>query len=111
MDRKRNRALRTELRNDDGTLVVVWKGGAESRYALEDLRRACPCAVCRELRSKPQATGGLTLLEDAAATATADATRLDQVGRYGVRITWADGHDTGIYTYEALRDLDEERDS
>ncbi len=111
MDRKRNRALRADLLNDDGVLVVAWKGGGESRYALADLRRACPCAVCRELRSKPQATGELTLLEDAAATATAEATRLDQVGRYGVRITWADGHDTGIYTYDALRDLDSERNS
>ena len=67
--------------------------------------------MCRELRSKPQATGGLTLLDEAAATATAEATGLDLVGRYGVRITWADGHDTGIYTYDALRDLDSERES
>lgn len=111
MDRMRNRALRVDLRSDEGALVVAWKAGGESCYALADLRRACPCAVCRELRSKPQATGGLTLLDEAAATATAEATGLDLVGRYGVRITWADGHDTGIYTYDALRDLDSERES
>jgi DUF971 family protein len=111
MERKKNRPLRVELQSDEGALVVAWKAGGESRYALADLRRACPCAVCRELRSKPQATGGLVLLEEAAATATAEATRLDQIGRYGVRITWADGHDTGIYTYDTLRDLDSERDS
>lgn len=111
MDHRRNRALKVDLSNDDGALVVTWKGGGESRYALAELRRACPCAVCRELRSKPQAAGGLSLIEDAAATATAEATRLDQVGRYGVRITWADGHDTGIYTYDALRDLDAEGDT
>ena len=30
------------------------------------------------------------------------------MGRYPVRPTWADGHDTGIYTFERLRALTEE---
>jgi ATP-binding protein involved in chromosome partitioning len=25
------------------------------------------------------------------------------VGTYGIRVTWSDGHDTGIYTFEALQ--------
>jgi len=29
------------------------------------------------------------------------------VGQYALRITWADGHDTGIYDYELLRSLGE----
>jgi len=27
------------------------------------------------------------------------------VGNYGVAIVWSDGHDTGIYTFDALRRL------
>ena len=27
------------------------------------------------------------------------------LGHYAYKITWSDGHDTGIYTCEALRDL------
>ena len=28
-----------------GELVVLWRDGGESRYGLEALRRACPCAA------------------------------------------------------------------
>ena len=31
--------------------------------------------------------------------------KIDQVGRYALNISWADGHDTGIYTFELLRSL------
>jgi DUF971 family protein len=27
-----------------------------------------------------------------------------RVGRYALQIQWSDGHDTGIYTYERLRE-------
>jgi len=27
------------------------------------------------------------------------------VGRYAVQIAWTDGHDSGIYTFEYLREL------
>jgi DUF971 family protein len=27
------------------------------------------------------------------------------VGRYAMQIAWSDGHSTGIYTWERLRDL------
>jgi ATP-binding protein involved in chromosome partitioning len=32
--------------------------------------------------------------------------RIAPVGRYGIQISWTDGHDTGIYTFEYLRSLD-----
>ena len=30
---------------------------------------------------------------------------VEPVGRYGMRLRWGDGHDTGIYTYDYLREL------
>jgi DUF971 family protein len=30
---------------------------------------------------------------------------IEPVGRYGLTPVWEDGHKTGIYTYEKLRDL------
>ncbi|MBW2736748.1 MAG: DUF971 domain-containing protein, partial [Deltaproteobacteria bacterium] len=35
------------------------------------------------------------------------ATRVESVGRYAVRVRFADGHDTGLYTYGLLRELDQ----
>jgi DUF971 family protein len=47
------------------------------------------------------------MLSAEAAAATAVASGFDYIGRYGIRITWADGHDTGIYVFEALRARDD----
>ncbi|MBL8532074.1 MAG: DUF971 domain-containing protein [Hyphomonadaceae bacterium] len=36
--------------------------------------------------------------------------RVDPVGRYAVRITFDDGHDSGLYSWDLLYDLGRERD-
>jgi DUF971 family protein len=33
------------------------------------------------------------------------------VGNYALNPRWSDGHETGIYTFEYLRDLSERRES
>ena len=106
MERKKKRPRRIDLEAD--ALQIQWQDGHRSRFDLEQLRRDCPCATCRGLRGDPgveaePAPGELSLLDDTAATATAEATGFDYVGRYGLRINWADGHNYGIYTFEALR--------
>ena len=92
-------------------LVVEWRGGRESRFRLEQLRRRCPCAACRQSRSTepvPGAGGELPILGGEAATATAAAEGFQRVGRYGIRIKWSDGHDAGIYTFDFLRESEGE---
>ena len=37
-------------------------------------------------------------------------TGIEPVGNYGIRLTFDDGHDTGIYAWEYLKDLAEQRD-
>ena len=37
--------------------------------------------------------------------------KLDPVGNYAVRITFDDGHDTGLYVWEYLRDLGENQEA
>ena len=80
--------------------------GAESRIPLAELRRSCPCAMCQQARGQEEIgpADELSLLTGEAATATAEASGFDYVGRYGIRINWADGHNTGIYTFESLRE-------
>ena len=103
-DKKRRRPSGIELAATE--LVIQWVDGSESRIPLAALRGSCPCATCRQVRDQ-KATGpadGLSLLRGEAATATAEARDFDYVGRYGIRINWADGHNTGIYTFESLRE-------
>ncbi|MEW6750965.1 MAG: DUF971 domain-containing protein [Candidatus Latescibacterota bacterium] len=107
-ERTRLRAARVAVDEGTGELVVEWRDGHESRYSLPELRRACPCAACRERQQQPAATPGgeLVLLDERAAAASARVARIERVGHYGIRIAWADGHDYGIYTFEALRERD-----
>ena len=89
-------------------LTINWNDGKSTQFILCDLRKNCPCAVCRESRGE---TDGmvpgeeLPMLSTESMTATSVATNFDYVGRYGIRINWADGHNAGIYTYAALREF------
>lgn len=33
--------------------------------------------------------------------------KLEPIGNYGLQATWADGHDSGIYTWETLKTIAE----
>jgi DUF971 family protein len=80
-----------------GVMSITWSDGHKAVYPVRYLRQHCPCAACvdewtGELRLKPDSIPLLILLED-----------IEPVGRYAFRIKWSDGHDTGIYSYTALR--------
>lgn len=105
-DRRKKRVRKAEL--TEAELVVQWGDGETTRHSLEALRRNCPCALCREGHGDDQGSGSaaaeLTVLTGEAVTATATARSFDLVGRYGLRINWADGHSHGIYALEQLRE-------
>lgn len=42
--------------------------------------------------------------------ANVNVVRADAVGRYAVRITFDDGHDTGLFSWDLLHDLGREKD-
>jgi DUF971 family protein len=77
---------------------VVWADGHVSEYENRYLRDHCPCAVCRESprRRLPLAPGQSEEMYPA---------QVSLVGRYAVNLRWSDGHDTGIYSYQTLREL------
>ena len=104
MRRGKKKPRSVELLADEGMLCVRWSDGTQSRYDLDGLRRSCPCALCREARDQ---SDELSLLRSEAVSATAEAQRVDFVGRYGLRILWGDGHDQGIYTFDFFRQLDD----
>lgn len=86
------------------TVALAWGDGAEITLPLALLRRNCPCASCRDTREKA-ASGGLMILPPAFANASAAIVELLPVGRYALQPVWKDGHSTGIFTYDYLRDL------
>ncbi|HUS39125.1 MAG: DUF971 domain-containing protein [Pirellulales bacterium] len=89
----------------DDQLEISWDDGVVRRYGLRELRNACPCATCRELkRDKPVDPTSLPVLSTAEA-APLSILAMDPVGNYAYGIRFSDGHDTGIYQLELLREL------
>jgi DUF971 family protein len=81
-------------------LALAWADGHESYFPFDDLRRNCPCALCRGQREAPP--DPLRIVK-APASGEISIARLVPVGVYAVQIVWSDGHDTGIHAFEALR--------
>lgn len=90
-------------------LTITWHDGARSFYPLAYLRRMSPSADMRQLRTE-MATNRLVVLPDAGPTQDLRAIDAQLVGRYALRITFSDGHRTGIYSWDYLRSIDPDRD-
>jgi len=89
------------LDEDNRQLFVSWSDGHESIHPYEMLRRECPCAWCAGEGGQPGAVDAATEFTEQQTTIY----ELQMVGRYGLTPVWGDGHRTGIYTYERMRDL------
>ncbi len=97
-----------DLKKDRG-LTIQWSDGTGSYYSIPYLRRMSPSADQRELR-KHMASNPLTVLPAAknasGGSGTLVATDAELVGNYAIRITFSDGHSSGIYTWAYLREID-----
>jgi DUF971 family protein len=86
-----------------GELAVKWDDGTESFIALEKLRRHCPCAGCQ---GETDIMGNLYKNPEQKLTAAAfELVRLGRVGGYAIQPVWADGHATGIFSFEYLKKI------
>ncbi len=89
-------------------IKIDWKDGHRSEYSLAYLRDECPCASCtgahgtapeKTSYSKPS-SDPFPMFKPALKMLNVEA-----VGAYAVRIYWSDGHNTGIYSFERLREI------
>lgn len=95
-------AVPTDIRQSGpDQLSIAWAGGGESTYRVRDLRIACPCASCVDENT------GIRRLDPARVPADVRPVNIVSIGNYAIKITWTDGHDTGIYSFELLRRLAE----
>jgi len=87
-------------------LRIAWSDGEIREYPVRELRDKCPCATCRELRNAPPSPLELPIISDAQ-TQPLRIAAMKPVGNYAYSIDFSDGHDTGIYTLESLREMGE----
>ncbi len=93
-----------DLQKDKG-LAVTWPGGVVSFFPIAYLRRMSPSADAKQLREEME-RNPLTVLPASTGSGPLTATGADLVGNYAIRIVFSDGHDTGIYSWDYLREID-----
>jgi DUF971 family protein len=91
-------------------IEIDWKDGHHSSFGVEYLRDWCPCAQCtgahgteprEKTTSKPaQAANPFQMYKP-----KNKMVGIEPIGNYAIRITWNDGHATGIYSFDHLRSI------
>ena len=88
-----------------GALQIEWSNGQISEHSAAQLREVCPCASCREKRNAQSAPTGQLPVLSIEETKPTEIAGIKPVGNYAYGIQFNDGHDTGIFTLEFLREL------
>jgi DUF971 family protein len=90
-------------KTENNSLMVKWNDGKVTEISLTKLRDECPCVNCK---------GESVLFESYIPIKTPfkasgfyEIDKLESVGNYAISIIWKDGHDTGIYSWDILRNL------
>lgn len=94
-----------DLKKDRG-LSIEWSDGSVSYYSIAYLRRMSPSADMRQLRVEMDKNPLTVLPSGKSAPGPLVAVDAELVGNYAIKIRFSDGHDTGIYSWRYLRDID-----
>ena len=87
------------FRTNDGRLGFEWNDGTRGTCPVRELRLACPCALCVDEHS------GEKILDESTVPADITLFKIQSIGRYAAGLTFSDGHNSGIYPYDKLREL------
>jgi DUF971 family protein len=82
-------------------LAVKWDDSTESFIRLEKLRRSCPCAGCK---GEVDVMGKVYRGPDRPLSPESfRLVRIIRVGGYAIQPVWADGHSTGLFSFDYLK--------
>lgn len=95
--------IRLSFKGSDRVLDIAFEDGAQFAIPFELLRVESPSAeVQGHAPDQKKLVAGKSGVRVTAA---------DPVGRYAVRLSFDDGHDSGIYSWDYLHELGENADS
>ncbi len=95
-------------REGDAAIVITWSDQVVTRWTVAELRKACPCATCREKKrgeASETAGPGKPLMLPVLSAAEAQPLRIESmrpVGSYAYNIAFSDGHSSGIFPFAML---------
>ena len=82
---------------------ITWTDGHVSSYTLDYLRQICPCATCNELRRNQDPLKVLSSAQVVTKGELRPERPVEMVGNYALQFFWADGHNSGLYSFDFLR--------
>jgi DUF971 family protein len=104
--------VRLDVKKEE-RLDIDWQDGKHCTYSLSLLRTMCPCAQCRMVRdgtdphdiSPAQKRKPLLTILPGNFAEKLTVKNASLVGNYALKIEWSDGHDSGIYSFQYLREI------
>ena len=91
---------RISAKDDPGHIRIEWEDGETTCYTAAQLRRLCPCAQCVSELTGQRLLDPSTIAEDLTQTG------VELVGLYAITVRFSDGHSTGIFPFQMLREND-----
>ena len=88
-----------KLNRAERVLEISWRDETPRRHDVKQLRCACACAGCVDERT------GVRTLDVGAVPGDIGITHMQLVGNYAIKFSFSDGHDTGIYSWDRLYDI------
>lgn len=97
----------TQIRahQNDQLLELTWAPGQVALLPYRAVRGQCPCASCRDEWT------GERILDLDAIRADLRIEAMEPVGNYAVQFAWNDGHGSGLYTWDLLKQIADELES
>ena len=92
----------TQIQIIGSELAIQWNDGKESYLPFERLRRACPCAGCG---GEPDVMGRVARPQVTYTPASFQMKSYQLLGGYAFQPVWQDGHSSGLYSFDLLRQL------
>jgi DUF971 family protein len=84
-------------------LAIKWDDESETFISLQKLRQHCPCAGCK---GEVDIMGNLYKNPDRPlATNAYQLVSMKKIGGYAIQPVWADGHGTGLFSFDYLKRL------
>jgi DUF971 family protein len=86
-------------RKPEKILEVEWSTSNVTRIPFKLLRISCPCAVCVDEMTGERILDPATIPDDIVPS------KLEFTGNYALKVTWPDGHSTGLYTWDLFDEI------
>ena len=98
----KNRPVNIVADRSERELKITWADGHESVYPFAGLRAVCPCVECKGGHAHMGTPPDPRTVRDLP-NAGINLEGIERVGSYALQFRWSDGHSTGIYTWDMLR--------